>query len=215
MRKTNYAVLANSPGLARVALKFDDVNRRLSITFPDGRRVEHGLDSEGRAALCQAVAHYMIGLPESPLKGHPEKLPLTLVGDLAAQRFHDTAAGRTTLYSAESLDAVADALGAAQVDGRRFRANVVIDGCDPWEELTWVGKRVRVGVGGRGLEFDVVKTVTRCIATHANPVTGERDHDVMNTLTRSFRQEAPTFAVSLLALGPGEVHLGDQVTVLS
>ena len=47
------------------------------------------------------------------------------------------------------------------------------------------------------------RDLVRCLATHANPSTGERDRDVMNTLVRAFGQEQPTFAVSLRALAPG------------
>jgi uncharacterized protein YcbX len=55
----------------------------------------------------------------------------------------------------------------------------------------------------------------RCLATHANPKTGERDLPVMQTLTRAFAQAQPTLAIGLLTRGAGgTIRLGDTVTVL-
>ena len=262
--KTNYAVLVNTPGLARTKLLFDEAARTLRIEFPDGRVVKAGLDPSagsgragaGREKLAQAVAYYVIAQQESPLHGHPGKLPLQLVGNLEDQHFHDNAAGRVSLHSRASLRALGEALYDPELDERRFRSNIVIDGAQEWEELGWVGKRVRIGppengirasgsergisaaeqplsaakkpplppgegwgegrrTDRRGVEFEVVKTSTRCLATHANPVTGERDCDVLNTLTRAFGQERPTFAVSMTPVsGGGEVRVGDEVRVL-
>jgi len=66
------------------------------------------------------------------------------------------------------------------------------------------------------VEFDVVKRKTRCLATHANPTTGERDLPILTTLTQKFGQENPTFAVAMLPRGRGGqiIHLGDQVTLI-
>ncbi len=213
MPKTNYAVLANTPGIAKAKLRFDEARRRLSIDFGPGTpgRVEAGLDEEGRRNLAQAVATFALAQEISPLHGHPERLPLKLVGDLDGEHFHDSAAGRVTLFSRESLRALGGALHDPDLDERRFRANIVIEGVSEWAELGWAGKRVRIGK----LDFEAVKPVGRCVATHANPVSGERDCDVMNTLTRVFGHEKPSFAVSLeCKSGSGDVRVGDEVTVI-
>jgi len=95
-----------------------------------------------------------------------------------------------------------------EVSELRFRSNVAIDGLAPWEEQTWVGRKIRVG----SVEFDVVKPKTRCLATHANPQTGERDLPILTTLTQKFSQENPTFAVAMLPSSRGgEIRLGDKV----
>ena len=210
MPKTNYAVLANTPGIAKAKLRFDEAAGRLRIEFPDGRVVEERLDEAGRQKLAQAVGHFAITQRDSPLHGHPEKLPLELVGDLTGEHFHDTAAGRVTLFSRASLGALGGALDDPDLDERRFRANIVIDGVSEWAELGWTGKTVRIGK----LDFEAVKPVGRCVATHANPVTGERDCDILNTLTRVFGHEKPTFAISMQAGSEGEIRAGDQVTLV-
>ena len=55
--------------------------------------------------------------------------------------------------------------------------------------------------------------MVRCLATHANPASGERDLPVMTTLTHAFGQEKPTFAVAMTVLSAGELRVGDEVMV--
>ncbi|MND03272.1 hypothetical protein D3C83_230170 [compost metagenome] len=61
----------------------------------------------------------------------------------------------------------------------------------------------------------MVKPKVRCLATHANPDTGERDVPLLATLTRVFAQQQPTFAVGMMTSGRGgEVRVGDEVRVI-
>jgi len=116
-----------------------------------------------------------------------------------------------TLHGRGSLAAAGAALGDPQLDELRFRSNIAIDGVEPWAELSWIGRRLRIGE----VTFDVVEPKTRCLATHANPRTGERDLPVMQTLVRAFGQREPTFGVALLTRGPGgTIAVGDAVTLL-
>ena len=64
----------------------------------------------------------------------------------------------------------------------------------------------------RDLEFDVTGPIVRCLATHANPDTGERDLDVMQTLTREFDQARPTMGVLAVPRTAGTIAVGDEVT---
>ena len=102
--------------------------------------------------------------------------------------------------------ALAYAFEDPDLDERRFRSNVAIEGVEPWEELSWVGQEVCIGE----LRCRVEAPVVRCLATHANPETGERDRQIMTTLTHAFDQERPTFAVALVPLAAGVIHLGDE-----
>jgi uncharacterized protein YcbX len=55
--------------------------------------------------------------------------------------------------------------------------------------------------------------VVRCLATHANPQTGERDRPVLTTLTHAFAQEHPTFGVCLVPQRSGLIRIGDQLVL--
>ncbi|CAB3248950.1 unnamed protein product [Arctia plantaginis] len=70
-----------------------------------------------------------------------------------------------------------------QVDETRFRANIYVSGCKPFDEDNW--KYVKIGEN----VFQVIKPCIRCIATVVNPETGVRDKSLepLETL-RSYRQ---------------------------
>ena len=210
-KKYDFVVLANTPGLARLDLRFDPRAFHLRLSHASKLLVEDGLDVPGRRRIATALQDYVLSLDENPLTRHPERCPLRLIGDGVRPRYQDNEAGQVTLHSRESLAALAAASGASQLDEQRFRTNVVIDGVDPWGELGWVGGVIRIG----SVEFDVVKSKVRCLATHANPRTGERDVPVMKILMRTFGQKEPTFGVGMLTLGAGgDIHVGDAVSLV-
>lgn len=206
-RKYHGVVLANTPGLARLNVTFDDQKQRLRIAFENHLLADDALDEAGRQRLVDAITGYVLSLDENPLKGQPTRLPLKLVGDGASPRYQDNEGGQVTLHSRESLASAGKALGDANLDEARFRHNIVIEGMAAWDEQTWVGGKLRVG----DVEFDVAKPEVRCLATHANPLTGERDLQVMQTLMKAFKQAQPTFGVGMLSAAGGEICVGDPV----
>ena len=210
-KKYGYAVLANAPGLARLTVRLDHEKQRLRIELDGKILAGEALDEAGRKRLAAALERYVLELPENPLVDHPERRPLQLIGDGVTPRYQDNEAGQITLHSRESLKEVATALKAPDLDELRFRSNIAIEGVAPWEEQDWMGRRVRIGE----VEFEVTRPKVRCLATHANPATGERDLQVMQTLVRAFQQQQPTFAVALMTTGRGgDIRVGDEVSVL-
>lgn len=206
--KTSFLTMQNTPAFARVEARYDAGSRRLGLQH-DGVEVAAGdVTSEAdRDRIVEAVTALVQSFEENPLTDHPSRLPLRLVGDGATPRFHDRKAHHVTLVARSSIEALAGQLGDA-VDERRFRMNVTIDGVEPWAELAWVGQRIRIGE----TEYDVTGPVVRCLATHANPVTGERDQDVMQTLTREFGHERPTMGVLAVPRTAAVLRVGDEVS---
>jgi uncharacterized protein len=207
-RKYEFVVLANTPGLARLTLRYDHRAQRLRIDAPGALVAEAALDAAGRTRIAAAVQEYVLGLDVNPLAGHPERMPLRLIGDGVTPRHQDNEAGQITLHGRETLAAVAAAAADPGLSELRFRSNLAIEGIGPWDEHAWIGRRLTIG----SVEFDVTKPKVRCLATHANPATGERDLSMMALLKSAFAQEQPTFAVALMTRGAGgEISLGDEV----
>lgn len=207
--KHEHVALVNTPGLARLQLKFDHQKLRLRVTSPRGLLFDEALDDAGRQRIAAAIEDYVLNLAENPLSANRDRLPLRLVGDGVAPRYQDDRAGLVTLHSRESLAALAATASSPGLSEIRFRSNVAIEGVEAWEEQSWVGRRLRIGQ----VAFDVVKPKARCLATHANPLTGERDVEVMRILPRAFAAERPTFAVAMTTAGAGGViRVGDEVT---
>jgi uncharacterized protein YcbX len=202
--KHEFVALVNTPGLARLRVAYDHAAKRLRIGD-----TEASLDAEGRRRLSAALESYVLSLPENPLSAHPGRLPIRLVGDGTTPRYQDSAKDFVTLHGRASLAALAAAT-APDVSELRFRSNIAVEGLPAWEELAWEGRSVRVGA----VQFRFVRQKGRCLATHANPRTGERDLQVMQTLLRLYPAKAPMFAVALATVGAGGViRVGDPVTV--
>src|SRR5687768_2204043 len=96
-RKTGFAVLVNAPGLARLDARFDTTTRRLRISLDGETLADESLDHAGRKRLAAAVQRYTLTLEDNPLADHPERLPLTLIGDGVTPRYQDSSKGEITL----------------------------------------------------------------------------------------------------------------------
>ncbi len=59
--------------------------------------------------------------------------------------------------------------------------------------------------------FELVSAKARCLATHANPLTGERDLPIMKMLLDVFPRGRPTFAVTMTTGRGGTIHVDDEV----
>lgn len=210
-RKHEFVALVNTPGLARLQLRFDHETLQLRISLDNAVLVDEALGDRGRKRIAAAVEDYVLGLDGNPLSPHPERLPLRVVGDGARPRYQDDQAGLVTLHGRESLAAVAAALGDPGLSELRFRSNIAVEGLAAWEEQSWLGRKVRIGE----VEFEAVKPKGRCLATQANPRTGERDLPVLATLISAFPREKPTFAIAMVASGAGgPIRVGDRVSLV-
>lgn len=208
--KHEFVALVNTPGLACLRVKFDHRSLRLRVSFREEVLVDETLEDAGRRRIAEAIEEYVLKLDENPLSSRPDRLPLRIVGDGLIPRYQDDEPGYITLHGRASIDAVASAAGVRDLSEHRFRSNIAVDGSGPWEEQSWVGRKIRIGE----VEFEAVEAKARCLATHANPTTGERDIPIMKTLLRAFPKEKATFAIAMMTSGRGgTIHLGDNVAV--
>ena len=94
------------------------------------------------------------------------------------------------------------------MDPRRFRANLYVDGWPAWIENEASDWRVSLGAA----EARVVKPIVRCMATHVDPDTGERDIDLVRAL---FDNYGKTFCgIYLSVTRGGRVRRGDGVRLI-
>jgi uncharacterized protein YcbX len=209
-KKYGFTALVNTPALARLTMRFDVNSRQLRIALGDDVLAEESIDGEGRKRLAAVVEQYVLAQPANPLTGHPERLPLELIGDGVTPRYQDSERGEVTLHSRESLAEAARATGDPALSELRFRSNISIEGTEAWAEQSWIGRKLKIGA----IEFEAVRPKVRCLATDANPVTGIHDMPVMKTLKSAFQQAQSTFAIALVTSGHGgTVNVGDAVVL--
>jgi uncharacterized protein YcbX len=92
----------------------------------------------------------------------------------------------------------------------RFRPNLVVGGCDPFEEDRW--RVVRIG----GLELRIVKPCARCVVTTTDQETAERGTEPLRTLA-TFRNQGGKvlFGQNAIHRGTGRLEVGAPISVLA
>ncbi|NOC84767.1 MULTISPECIES: MOSC domain-containing protein [unclassified Ruegeria] len=89
----------------------------------------------------------------------------------------------------------------------RWRGNIWFEGLPLWDEFDWLGRDVRIGEA----VLRVRERITRCMATTANPETGERDADTLRALNSWDHQD---FGVYAEVVQGGEIRVNDEVQLL-
>ena len=76
-RKSGMLALINTPGLARLNVRFDQESIRLHVSLGTSVLFDEALNSQSRQRLAAMLAGYVAKLDVNPLTDHPERLPLT------------------------------------------------------------------------------------------------------------------------------------------
>jgi uncharacterized protein YcbX len=203
--------------LSAVVADYDDAGRRLALTFPDGEVVS-GVVAAGDQAHSRLYSGDLTGRlvlgPWSEALSAFAGVPLRLVeapDDVGA--VDRGVWGTASVISRASLDRLAREGGEPDVDGRRFRMLIEIDGVPAHGEDVWVGHRVRIGealVLFRG-------NVGRCLVTSRDPDSGAIDLPTLDLL-RDYRSGVRTteplpFGIFGEVLEEGVVRVGDTASV--
>jgi uncharacterized protein YcbX len=195
--KITFLMLMRDERLATLATTFDDATETLTITRA-GKQVARGQLSTplGRKMIEQFFAAYM----KSELRGAPKVVsaPGHSFSDVAMKCLHIV-----NLASVRDLERIAG----RPVDPLRFRANVYIDGLEPWAERGWLGRDVTLG----GVRCAVVDGTVRCEATNVDPKLGARDMAIPSLLQRTWGHS--DFGVYAKIATGGTLAVGDAVAV--
>lgn len=195
--KITYLMLMRDERLATLVTSFDDATETLTIERA-GKQVARGQLSTplGRKLIEQFFAAYM----KAELRGPPKVVsaPGHSFSDVALKCLHVV-----NLASVRDLERVVG----RPVDLLRFRANVYIDGVEPWAELNWVGRKLTLG----GVRTEVVDRTVRCDATNVDPSTGARDMGLPTLISRTWGHG--DFGIYAKIIEGGELALGDAVAV--
>jgi MOSC domain-containing protein len=109
-----------------------------------------------------------------------------------------------SLINRASIAALEAAMG-IPVDPIRFRANIYFGGASAWCEQDWIDSGISLGAA----RLRVIAPITRCAATEVNPVTAERDLDIVAALGRAFGHT--NMGVYAEVVAGGEVAAGDPL----
>jgi uncharacterized protein len=122
--------------------------------------------------------------------------------------------GAASLISQASLERLASEAGVSDVDPRRFRMLIEIDGVEAHAEDGWVGRTVEVGEAAIRWQGHV----GRCLITSRDPETGVVDLptlDVLGDYRRGLESTEPLpFGIYGSVEREGTVRVGDELRLL-
>lgn len=214
-------------GLVRLRSDYAAEADRLSIGFPDGRRVEDRVRSTGEAVTTdfygRPVHGHVVDGPWGDAVSEFVGIALRLVHISSA--ITGTDVHPVTLISRATMEHVrSNANGPAQRWEDRFRMLFELDGLDPYEEDHWIDRSVAIDEA----IVRVIGPVPRCVVTTHDPASGVRGFDTLGALRRArgeHQQALSTPTAHLpdggkLLLGvyavvekPGAVRLGSEASV--
>ncbi len=189
--RRNFLQVASGPGLAAVTARSD--GDAIVLSHPD--RPDFSLtgladgpplgdwlaplwpaERPAPARLVRAPGHGMTDMPD----------PFVSLGNLSSLRALSQRAGR-------------------DLDPRRFRINLWIDGLAPWEEFDLIGTSLALGPA----TLAIAERIGRCRAPEADPATGRRDADICRVLDAGWGHT--DFGVYCRVTGGATVRLGDAL----
>jgi uncharacterized protein YcbX len=203
--------------LMKIVPHYDPGIERLRLSFPDGSEVEDAADRLDGAVTTDFFGrmvdgHVVDGAFEAALSAfaaRPVRLArVTRDGD--GQDVHPL-----TLVSSESIRDLGRRGDRSDLDARRFRINLEIEGAEPYEEDSWDGELVRIG----DATIRVHGQIPRCIVTTLAPENGEKDFATLRQLARyrpriGGRGGLP-FGMYAEVVRAGRVRIGDPVEPIS
>ena len=199
---------------------YNDADRTLTVTLPSGESISApvhlGEEIDTRFFRTTPRAPLVLGPWSEAISGFVGRALRLVEADPERKGVDRGDRGTVSLVSQGSLGRLAAAAGnGGEIDARRFRMLVEVDGVKAHGEDAWVGRRVRIGEALIGFNGHV----GRCLVTNRDPDSGVIDLPTLDLL-RGYRAGEQTteplpFGIYGEVIEPGAVHLGDPVVTES
>ncbi len=190
----NFLRGAKGPSLMAIMARVD--GDTVHLTHPDLPELTIPLSGSATDALINWI---------TPIYPATRKAPAALVKS-PEEGMADVPFASVSVMNTASLSAISDKVG-RDMDARRFRGNIWLDGLAPWAEFDLLGKTLVMG----DTELKVVEPITRCRATEANPANGIRDVDTLTVLRQNWGHT--DFGMNTKVMHGGTIAVGDTVVI--
>lgn len=195
VRCSNFTRAAKAPGIHAITCSLNEDDETITFHHPNLGSITAHPEHDATAFLAWTA-------PLQP----KNRAPSARVIRSQSRGMTDCELPSITLCNMASHKAVADK-AKAPLSIHRWRGNIWLDGLAPWEEFDWVGKTLKIGTA----TLHVHERTTRCLATHANPETGERDVSVLDVLDHWGHRD---FSVQATVTQAGDIKTGDTVKLV-
>lgn len=194
----NFMIGTRVPALAGLWATLEEASA--TITLRHQRLGSHRFRPDDDGAASAFFAWLAPLLPED--RAQPRRIV-----SAGSRGMTDSDFPSVSIMNMSSHRAVSQRLGRS-VEIERWRGNLWFDGLAPWEEFDWIGRKLRIG----SAVFQIRDRIERCMHTTANPVTGQRDTDVLGVLENGWDHR--DFGVYGEVIESGPVAIGDKIEVL-
>ncbi|KIN62219.1 MOSC domain protein [Sulfitobacter noctilucicola] len=191
----NFSRGSKAPLLMAVNATLDEASGQITLTHPDRPTITVHPTRDEKALIDWVM----------PLVPQNRALPAKVV-ELPSRGYTDSPYASLSLCNTASHAAV-ETLAQTPLSPLRWRGNIWFDGVPAWEEFGWVDRDVRLGAA----VLRIKEPIVRCLATTANPETGERDVDTLRTLNILGHQN---FGIYAEVITGGAVAVGDSLEIL-
>lgn len=195
----NFSRGSKAPALMAINGALDEATATLTLTHPDRPALRFRPDDPADTPRFLDWVR-----PLSP----PDRAQPARIYSAADLAMTDTDYQSVSILSLASNADLGTRMG-VELSPLRWRGNLWLEGFPPWAERGWIGRRIRIGATVLGIEESIV----RCLATTANPDTGERDADTLGAL-KTLHGEA-VFGIYAKVIEGGTIRRGDTVEVLA
>ena len=194
----NFSRGSKAPKLMAINAKLDETAQTLTLSHPD--RKDFTFQPDDIRQLSGFLAWIRPLMP-------PDRAQSARIIHLQGRGFTDTDFASISINSHASLRAISERVG-LPLSPLRWRGNIWLDDLEPWAEHNWIGQQFRIGT----VQFEGVEPIVRCLATTANPQTGERDADTLGALNNGWNHQ--NFGLYARVIKSGEISIEDTLELL-
>ena len=193
--------LKNSPFLNKYNFLFD--NDKLTLTQNNSEILTINIDETSEYEL---LSNKILELESSLQK------PIYLMKNKDIPFFDTSISNKTILNHSISLintKSVVDFQNKTnqEIETKRFRGNIFVDGVDAWEERNWIGKIIKIN----DISFKVENNIPRCVAINLKPNTDDNSLNLLQSLKKTYNHF--DMGVYLTALNDGLINIGDNISL--
>ncbi|MDA9208122.1 MOSC domain-containing protein [Octadecabacter sp.] len=194
----NFMITAATPSLAGIWTTFDETSGQMTLSHVD--RPTFSFNPSNPDDIPDFIEWV------TPLCPPEKRQPKSLITS-APRGMTDSDYPSISIMTKASHAAVETQLG-HPLAHERWRGNIWLDGTVEWDEMGWVGKDLRIG----SAVLTIKEPIQRCMATAANPETGQRDVDTLGALRDGWDHQY--FGVYAIVKSGGTINVGDSYEVL-
>lgn len=194
----NFSRGSKAPNLMALESKLDEATQTLTLSHPNQEDFLFQPDDESQLSGFLAWVK-----PLMPT----ERAQSARIIRVPKRGSTDTDYPSISINSHASLRTLSDSMD-MPLSPLRWRGNIWLDDLEPWAEHSWLNQRFRIGT----VVLEGVEPVVRCLATTANPRTGERDADTLGALNKGWNHQ--NFGLYARVIRSGEISIEDTLELL-